>query len=142
MNDNVAVNRTASRGRVANKVLWVVQVVVGIDFIIGGSLKLGGARVMVDLFTRIGSGQWFRYLVGLLELAGGIGMFIPALAGLAALGLSALLAAAAFTNVIVIDDPPWVPLIWLVIASVIAWRRWPQTKALLTGLKHRRADLH
>lgn len=124
----------ASRKRVAGVVFRVVQVVLGIDFIIGGSLKLGGVPSMIDLFDRIGGGQWLRYLVGFVELAGGIGVLIPMLSGLAALGLCALLTAAAYTNVFIVNDPPWVPLIWLVVSAVVAWRRWPRTKELFSSV--------
>jgi hypothetical protein len=114
VSDTDAVNETASRGRMASIVLRVVQVALGIDFIIGGSLKLAGAQSMVDLFARIG-------------------VLIPVLAGFAALGLSTLLVLAAFTNIFIINDPPWAPLGWLVIGIIVAWRRWPQTKALLAA---------
>ena len=141
MTDNEALNKTTSKGRMAPKLLWVVQIVVGIDFIIGGVVKLIGIQAMVDLFTRIGGGQWFRYLVGFLELAGGIGVLILPLSGLAALGLAALLSSATFTNVVIIDDPPWVPLFWLTVVAIVAWRRWPQTKALFAGFRRGRLGL-
>ena len=34
--------------------------------------KLAGDPVMVDMFADIGAGQWLRYLVGALEVAGGL----------------------------------------------------------------------
>ncbi|WP_345575293.1 DoxX family protein [Nonomuraea rosea] len=141
MNANEAISKTVPKGRVAGKALWVVQVVLGLDFIIGGSLKLLGVPSMVNLFGRIGAGQWFRYVVGSLELAGGIGVLIPALGGLAALGLVSLLTAATFTNAFIVDDPPWAPLFWLVVAAIVAWRRWPRTKMLFSGLRRRRVGL-
>nr|WP_042178325.1 DoxX family protein [Kibdelosporangium sp. MJ126-NF4]CEL13113.1 hypothetical protein [Kibdelosporangium sp. MJ126-NF4]CTQ98800.1 hypothetical protein [Kibdelosporangium sp. MJ126-NF4] len=133
MSDTSAINETSTRPRATNIALWVVQGAVGIDFIVGGVLKLAGNQTMVNLFDRIGGGTWLRYLVGFVELAGGIGVLIPMLAGLAALGLMTLLVSAAFTNVVIIDDPPWVPLISLAIVSIVAWGRWPQTKALFTA---------
>ena len=33
-------------------------------------------------FGLIGAGQWFRYFVGAAELAGGIGLLMPWLAGM------------------------------------------------------------
>ena len=64
----------------------------------GGISKLAGDPVMVDMFADIGVGQWLRYLVGALEVAGGAGLLIPALAGLASLGLAALLTGAVITD--------------------------------------------
>ncbi|MEV4807829.1 DoxX family protein [Nonomuraea sp. NPDC049421] len=141
MTGNEAVSRPASRGRLATRVLLVVRIVVGLDFIIGGVTKLFGIPVMVNLFDRIGAGQWFRYLVGFLELAGGIGVLIPALSGLAAFGLAALLISATFTNVVVIDDPPWVPLFWLVAVAVVARDRWFTTKALFARFGRGQVDV-
>jgi putative oxidoreductase len=132
-----AISVAPRRGRVATIALRVLRIVVGIDFIIGGVLKLAGAQIMVDLFDRIGAGQWLRYLVGVVELSGGIGVLIPAVSGLAAIGLCALLTAATFTN-LAIGDPLWAPLFWLVLAAIIAWRRWPQTKELLAGRRRLR----
>jgi putative oxidoreductase len=37
---------------------------------------LAGVPAMVELFDRVGLGQWFRYFTGLLEVAAGIGLLI------------------------------------------------------------------
>ena len=42
---------------------------------------------------------------------------------------------ALYTNVVVIDEG-WAPLAWFVAAIIIAWGRWPQTKALFARLRH------
>jgi len=85
---------------------------------------------MVDLFTQMGAGQWLRYLAGALELAGAVGMLLPRLPGLAALGLAGLLAGATATNLLVIDQGPWLPLGLLPVSALVAWACWPQTKTL------------
>jgi putative oxidoreductase len=137
MSNDVVVERTApaSRGRVLNRLLWVAQIVVGLDFIAGSLAKFFGLQRMVDLFDHIGAGHWLRYLVAVLELCGGIGVLIPALSGLAATGLAALMVGALYTNVVIIDEG-WAPLAWFVVVVIIAWGRWPQTKALFARLRH------
>ncbi|MEV0134062.1 DoxX family protein [Dactylosporangium sp. NPDC050688] len=134
MSNDVAVEQTTTRSRIGNRVLWVMQVVVGVDFIVGGLAKLGGLQRMVDLFDHIGAGHWLRYFVGVVEIFGGIGILIPKLSGLAATGLALLMVGALYTNVVLIDES-WAPLAWLVIVAIIAWRRWPQTKALLSRFR-------
>ncbi len=62
---------------------------------------------MVDMFADIGAGQWLRYLVGALEVAGGVGLLIPALAGLARSRVGALLAGATITDQFVLEQSPW-----------------------------------
>jgi uncharacterized membrane protein YphA (DoxX/SURF4 family) len=127
-------DRSASRGRVANRVLWVVQILVGLDFIFGAYMKLSGMPHMVEMFDKIGAGQWLRYFVGFCELAGGIGLMIPAIASLAAIGLALLMVGALYTNVFILDES-LAPLLWLILAVVIAWRRWPRTKEFFARLK-------
>lgn len=92
--------------------------------------KLQGAEIMVDLFDDIGAGQWLRILVGVLEVAGAIGLLIPALTGLAALGLVGLMARATITNVFVIDTNPVIPIVLLAVATVIVWGRKPRVPGL------------
>lgn len=125
----------ARRGRAVTIVLWVLQVLLAIQFLFAGFLKVAGDKAMVDMFATIGAGQWLRYVVGILELAGGIGVLIPLLSGLAALGLSALMVGAVITNVAVLDTPPWIPLGVLVMAVLVAWGRWPWTVALAGRLR-------
>jgi uncharacterized membrane protein YphA (DoxX/SURF4 family) len=122
-------------GRVANIATWIVQVVVGLQFVSGGAMKLAGSAVMVDLFTEIGAGQWFRYVVGALELAGGIGLLIRPLCGLAAAGLAAVMVGAVVTNVAVISENPTLPVVYLVLLAAIAWRRRARSAALVARFR-------
>lgn len=124
---------TQRRGRTIS--LRVLQVLLVVAFAAGGLLKLGGAHQMVVLFAKIGAGQWFRYLIGTFELAGAAGVLIPGLSGLAALGLTGLMAGASITNTFIIHTSPLVPLAFLVISAVVAWGRWSQTKALAARLR-------
>jgi putative oxidoreductase len=92
----------ATRRRALTITLWVLQVLVAFQFAAGGYLKLSGAPEMVDMFATIGAGQWFRVMVGALEIAGAIGLLIPRIAGLAALGLVALMVGATITNLFIL----------------------------------------
>jgi putative oxidoreductase len=46
--------------------------------------KLLGEASTVQSFEDMGAATWFRNFFGLVELAGGIGLLVPRLAGLAA----------------------------------------------------------
>jgi putative oxidoreductase len=85
---------------------------------------------MVAMFTAIGAGQWLRYLVGAMEIAGAVGLLVPRLCGLAALGLVGLMVGAAITNVAFLDQSPVVPAAFLLVSALIAWRRRSRTVAL------------
>jgi uncharacterized membrane protein len=124
----------AARGRGLNVTLWVVQVLMAAFFLVAAAgPKLVGERYAVQVFTEIGAGQWLRYLVGALELAGAIGLLIPRLTGLAALGLAALMVGAVLTQLLVLDSvvTALTPAFLGVVFGLVAWGRWPQTKALV-----------
>ena len=104
-------------------VLWILQLVLAVEFAMAGLMKLSGNQVMVDMFADIGAGQWLRFLVGALEVAGALGLLIPRLSGLAALGLTALMTGAVLTNVFVLGYSPVVALAFLILAGVVAWFR-------------------
>lgn len=89
---------------------------------------------MVDLFDAVGAGQWLRYVVGVLEVAGAIGLLIPRLCGLAALGLSGLMAGAAITNIFALGASPGIPLGYLLVAAVIAWFRRASIRAAVDSV--------
>jgi putative oxidoreductase len=112
--------------------LWAVQVLVAFFFVMAALPKLTGDPATVEQFGSIGAGQWFRYLVGGVELAGAIGLLIPRLCGLAALGLVGLMIGATITNVLVLGISPAMPLVFLITAGAIAWFRRPRSRLTLT----------
>jgi len=140
MSDTRAMNESpaATGGRAVNITLWVVQVLLAALFLFAGLGKLAGLQAEVDAFTEIGLGQWFRYFAGVVEVAGAIGLLIPRLCGLAALGLTGVMAGAIVIQLTVL--PPATaalfPAFIGVVLGLIAWRRWPRTKALIGRFQH------
>jgi putative oxidoreductase len=126
MSNSPSVVLPTSRRSVA-VALWAAQAVLALQLASGGVLKLIGSAAMVELFTDIGAGQWFRYAVGLVELAGAVGLLIPRLCGLAALGVTALLVGATVTNV-AIGVAPWFPIVLLLVALTVAYVRRSQIR--------------
>jgi putative oxidoreductase len=124
----------ASLGRSTHRVLWGIQILVGLFFVIASAIpKFYGDPFAVWLFEQIGAGQWFRFLVGILELAGGIGLLVPRLAGPAAIGLMGLMVGAAFTQAVVLGAPAGMvtPAILFVLLAPVAWGRREQLSAFL-----------
>jgi len=60
-----------------NVLAWMLAVFLAIVFTFAGGIKLIGAPAMVLEFARIGIGQWFRYLTGILEVSGALGLLVP-----------------------------------------------------------------
>ena len=113
--------------------LWALQAVLALMFTMAGLAKVGGDAAMVEMFANIGIGQWFRYVVGALEVAGAVGVLVPRVSGLAALGLVCLMVGAVLTNLFVLGASPLLPIGLLVMGALVAWARWPQTKSLIAG---------
>ena len=122
-----------ARSRGVNIALWVLQILLALQFVMAGLAKVFGDPAMVEMFATIGIGQWFRYVVGGLEIAGAIGVLVPRLSGLAALGLVCLMAGAFLTNVFVLGASPLLPIGLLVVSALVAWGRWPRTRSLIAG---------
>jgi hypothetical protein len=111
---------------------------LGALFINLGLAKLKGGQVQE--FDLIGAGQWMRYLVGAAELAGGIGLLTPWLAGLAAAGLAADMAGATITNVTVLHNTTYVGMALLTaplcaVFALLAYARRQQIKALWAAIR-------
>lgn len=116
----------------SNRILLGLQFLLAALFLFFGIRKLIGDEAAVQTFSEIGAGQWFRYLVGTLEIAGAIGLMIPRLAGLAAIELTGVMTGAVATEVFLIaDGDPVTPLVLLVMAATVAWFRRERTIALL-----------
>ena len=103
--------------------LWALTIVSAGLFLLAGVLKWIGVDMEVQLFAAIGIGQWFRYLTGTLEIAGAIGLFVPALAPDAALLLAAVMTGAVMTHLFVIGQNPLAAMLLLASTLTIAWLR-------------------
>lgn len=51
-----------------------VLVVVGLFFMMNGFFKVSGAEQAVTMFRGYGYADWFRVLIGVIELAGGLAL--------------------------------------------------------------------
>ena len=105
--------------------LWILSGLVALAFVFVGGGKLAGAAAMVELFDKIGLGQWFRYITGLLEVSGGIGLLIPRYAFYAAILLDIVMIGAILTHVAVVGGSPAPAASLFVLSAIIAWQRKP-----------------
>ena len=113
----------AASGKGRLLTLWILSALVTLTFVGAGAAKLAGAAVMVDLFAKVGLGQWFRYVTGLLEVAAGIGLLISRYAFYAAVVLAIVMAGAFIAHVTVLGSSPAAPLVLFVLTGVIAYLR-------------------
>ena len=101
--------------------LWVLKVLVGLAFLAAGGSKLAGAPPMVAMFAKIGFGQWFRILTGLLEVTGAIGLFVPRFTVYAASLLAVVMVGAIGFHLTILGGNPAPPIFLLLLASLIVW---------------------
>lgn len=117
---------------VLNLVVWLLQIGLAVFMVVQSAIPLyQGGEYNIETFDRIGFGQWFRYFTATVETAGAIGLLIPPLSGLAALGLVGVMIGAITTELTVRTAAGAVlPAELLVLFAAVAWYRWPQTRAL------------
>lgn len=138
--DDISAVPAGQHGRGLNITVWGAQVLLAALFVGVAAPKLLGDPAAVEGFRSIGFGEWFRYLTGACELAGAIGLLIPRLSGLAALAMVGLMVCATLTNLFLLPGMAPVAVLTVLLGGVfglIAWWRWPQTKALAAMLKRR-----
>lgn len=85
---------------------WILAVLLAFVFIIAGGSKLAGAQAMVQEFDQIGFGQWLRYVTGILEVSGAVGVLIPGFRFAASLQIAAVMVGATWTNIVILHLPP------------------------------------
>ncbi|MET8330199.1 DoxX family protein [Streptomyces sp. NPDC005181] len=110
-------------GKARNIVVWVLQVVLAVVFVMVGASKMAGAQDMVKVFQDVGVGQWLRYVTGSLELAGAVLLLVPRLSALGGLVLTGVMAGAFLTCLFVIDQSPVPAAVLLILAAVVMWNR-------------------
>ncbi|MFF6786145.1 DoxX family protein [Streptomyces sp. NPDC012510] len=120
------------RGRGARVSLRALQIVLALFYAFASALpKLIAHPSAVESFDTLGWGSAGMYTIGALELAGAIGLLIPALASVAAASLGALMVGAFITQLTAFDgEYAATPLILIVPLALIAWVRRQDTGGL------------
>ena len=112
--------------RVLNLTLWVLQGLLAPVFLYFGVSKFSLHGIFwIELFAKIGMGQWFRYFTGSLEVVCAVLLLIPRTSAIAAALLACTMAGAILTHLFILRDGygavfPGFPLLILI---AIAWRR-------------------
>ncbi|MGW0181091.1 DoxX family protein [Nocardia sp. NPDC003345] len=119
---NYSTAATYRPGRIRNRVLWTLQILLGLFFIIAsGGPKLVMPNSLVEnapenLTIPFG----LLIFIGVVEVAGGIALMVPRLSALAAAGLSVLTVLAAGTQAFLAGEPA-MAIFPLVLAAIFAW---------------------
>ncbi|MGH8910641.1 MAG: DoxX family protein [Egibacteraceae bacterium] len=113
----------STRRRVANVALWVLQIGAGVGLLATGAFKLLGTAQAVEVFNEIGVGQWLRYVTGVLEIIGAVGMLTRRFSGYGALLLTGVMAGAVLAELLFLNGEWQRSLLFMVATAVVAWGR-------------------
>ena len=120
--------RKKAPGKVKNIALWILQVLVAFAFLGAGFGKLSGQPMMVEMFDKLGLGQWFRYVTGAIELGSAILLLVPRLTFVGAGLLVCTMTGAVIAHLLKLGGSPVPPLVLLTLSGVIAWGRFDRFK--------------
>ena len=81
--------------------LWILSVLLAALFLLAGAAKLSGATNAVQGFAHLGYPDWFRLLIGVIEVGGAVTLLVPWLAYYSATGLGVVMIGAAYSHVTV-----------------------------------------
>ena len=107
---------------------WVLQGLLALLFLAASAGKVAGNPQVAEMFEVWGYPAWFLLAIGILELAGAVGLLIPRTAGLAALGLIAIMIGAAYTHLANGEGLQVLrPILFMLPLAAIVWirRPWP-----------------
>ena len=127
---------TTTTARVANVGLWTLQVLLAAVYAFSAYGKLTADPMQVAGAEAAGLGITGMYIIGALELAGAIAMFIPRLTGLAALCFVALMIGAVIITAAIGGGAlVAVPATVGALAAVAAWGRRDSTRRLVAQVR-------
>ncbi len=109
-------------GRALNVIVWGLQIGLAVIMVLAPLPKLTGDYAAVTEFNKIGAPDWFRYFTGGLEIAGGLALLVPRLAGYAAILLAVIMVGAIVAHLTVMTPAVFalVPAVMMVLFGVIA----------------------
>lgn len=120
-----AMKRLPEEGKTRNVLLWTLQILAAAAFLAAGAGKFAGSQQVVEVFDKLGMGQWFRYLTGALEVAGGVMLLIPRFVFYGAALLAVVMVGAAISHLTALGGSPAAALVLLVVTATIAYLRRP-----------------
>src|SRR5438477_12845001 len=123
-NVSVALGEVARPTKGLNIALWILQILAAATFFLAGGSKLAGVAPMVEMFDKIGLGQWFRYLTGGLEVTGAILLLIPTTVVLGGVLLVMTMVGAIATHLFVLGGSPAPAIVLFVMVGTVTCYRW------------------
>lgn len=100
---------------------WPLKIVLATLFLFTGGAKLAGLPAVVDVFDRVGFGQWLRYFTALLELAGAALLLWPSTTAFGALLLTIVSMGAFLAQLLVLHEDIIHTIVLTLVLGAIVW---------------------
>lgn len=100
---------------------WLLKFPLAALFIFAGAAKLAELPAMVDVFERVGFGQWLRYLTALLELGGAALLIWPSTTAFGALLLTIVSVGAFLAQLLVLHEDIIHTIAMTLVLGAIVW---------------------
>jgi len=104
---------------------YLMIVIPAAIFAMAGGAKIMGVPDVIKSFADMGLPVWFGTFIGVAEVAGAIGLFIPKLREYAAGGLSLIMFGAIFYH-LMYGGPPFMAIGLFIVMIIVMVRRWPK----------------
>lgn len=115
----------AETGRGTNIAVWLLSALLAALYLFAGGQKLFGAGGSAEHFAQWGFSTWFRLLIGVIEVAGGLALLVPSAAFYGAGALGVVMIGAIYTLLTKAAPGVPVPIVCLLILTFIAFSRRP-----------------
>jgi uncharacterized membrane protein YphA (DoxX/SURF4 family) len=117
--------------------VWTVRslrILLALAFLAAGAAKLASAPAMVQIFDTLGFGQWFRYVTGVVEIAGAVALLIPSYAALGAAWLGITMFFGTLAHLFFLHTSPAPALVLLALSAVIVTLERDQLRQFIARL--------
>jgi len=99
----------------------VLSVLLAMVFLAAGLLKILSSDKMVAIFSELGAGQWFRYVIGIAEIGIAVVLFIPSYRATASFLAAFLMMGAIASHAFFISGSALPAVVLFIVASLIIW---------------------
>lgn len=126
----MTIQASAKPSKVINVILWILQIAFAAMFLVAGAVKLLNDPMMIEVFAKVGFGQWLRYVIGVVEILSAIMLIVPNLVPYGALLLICTMVGTIIAHLAVLDESARLPTVLLLLSAVILWGRRERLTAL------------
>lgn len=97
---------------------YIPYVFVTLIMLMGGLAKVTGQEMAIKSFADMGLPSWFGTFIGVCEVAGAIGIWLPRLSSLAALGIGIIMVGAIYYHITFPPVQAGIPALLVLVSSI------------------------